>query len=121
MRRSEARRIRCSLLLRGLQCALAPLPRLLVGQALGMQLQLLHLVLADQRDETEQSRLRQTLKLLPNMQVRNETYRRYYYFPGFAAHELGCALGKCGLAQDALLPPLRRGVALRALAVVLRP
>ena len=31
---------------------------------------------------------------------------------GFAAHELGCALGKYGLAQDALLPPLRRGVAL---------
>ena len=31
-----------------------------------MQLQLLHLVLADQRDETEQRRLRQTLKPLPN-------------------------------------------------------
>ena len=66
MRRSETRRIRCSLLLRGLQRALAPLPRLLIGQALGMQLQLLHLVLADQRDETEQRRLRQTLKPLPN-------------------------------------------------------
>ena len=87
-----------------------------------MQLQLLHLVLADQRDETEQSRLRQTLKLLPNT-CKLDTRRigGIEMCAGFAAHELGCALGKYGLAQDALLPPLRRGVALRALAVVLRP